>query len=289
MGLCVKHWSSVVLYYEWLSVWIQEYKVWGGYFYNRWRKLYVPYFTFFTILLLTLKILHIPGVDFGEFIKLIYLCQGFLVTEAPGVGHLWFITAIFACYWITPLIQKISSWSDGKYNGILLLIVGFLSFGILIKGIGGYAWSYAWFFNYVVGYFLAKANKRIRLGYLFSSCIFLTFVLLRITWPDIIDNTNINVAFHAYLAHIIFILFILASRLISQEDIVYPFKIIEKYSLYIYLVHYPFTRCPWTVVGLTNSVLLDIITLIAAITLSTCFIYIISRYVGMFVDKVIDN
>lgn len=261
---------------------------WGGYFYSRWRKLYIPYFVFFVVILLLLKILHVPGASFEDFIKLTYLCQGFLITHSLGLGHLWFITAIFACYWLTPLLQKITSWKQGNVNGVLLLIFGLLSFGLFYKGFG-YGWYYAWFFNYIVGYLLAKINIKYRYTYLLISSGLLLLIVFKITWPDIIKGTSINLALHGYLAHVLFILFIVGSKLIKREELIQPLKLIEQYSLYIYFVHYPFTRVPWTVVGSTSSVSLDIIILILAITLSTVLLKILSNYSGMIVDKILNE
>lgn len=226
---------------------------------------------------------------FEDFVKLTYLCQGFLVTKSPGLGHLWFITAIFACYWTTPLLQRITSWREGKYNSVIIILIGLLSISILCKDIGGYAWYYAWFFNYSVGYLIARINYKYKVSYLLISLGIFIFILYNINWLDIIEGTNLNVAFHAFLAHIIFILFLFGSKLVITEEVIQPFKLIEKYSLYIYIVHYPFTRVPWSVVGYTDNIILNILILLTVIILLMILLRLISKYTGILIDKILSK
>ncbi len=77
---------------------------------NRVRKIYFPYIIF-TIVIIMLDILLLD-YDINPVQLFIYMfgIQGLPYISGlsiPGLGHLWFITAILLCYLITPVIQYI--------------------------------------------------------------------------------------------------------------------------------------------------------------------------------------
>lgn len=259
---------------------------WDTFFFKRWKKLYIPYIIFIVVIVLALWIFLNEKVQFVEIIKHIYLCHGFIGNAFSGAGHLWFITAIFACYWITPLLQKVIS-IGGKSSSVLLIFFGFLSFLFLSTSTisNPLIWWYSWFFNYTVGYFLSRSTEKVKYIYFFISMVFLIFIIFSISWNDLLEwKTPINVAFHACTAHVVFIIFILISRVIPLKKVIQPFCVIEAYSFYIYLVHYAFTMNPWSVVNLTNSVVLNVFLLGVFIFISTFVLSFLSKYVEKGLD-----
>lgn len=291
---CECRWSSV------LNIGVQLFFVMSGYlfgyqhidngswFYKRWRKLFIPYIVFVGVLMFFLQMLSIQPIEFEEVIKYSFLCHGFLGSELKGAGHLWFITAIFVCYWITPVLQYIT---NSKYSsiisGILLLVLSFFSFLLFTKYDFSILWQYSWFFNYTAGYLLAKSHIKLKIFYFVVSILFIVLTMQVITWNDILQNNSVNMAFHAFGAHFVFLLFIFCSRLFELKRVIQPFDVIERYSLYVYLVHYPFTRTPWSLVGCTDSWVLNLLIIIAVIIVSAATLYIFSRHIGKVVDNII--
>lgn len=265
---------------------------WDSFFFKRWKKLYIPYIIFFVFIVLALKLFHIEKIRLDEVIKVIYICHGYIGTAFTGAGQIWFITAIFACYWITPILQKITSFLDGRYVGAILILLGLMTFLLLTFSFSTspVARWYSWFFNYAVGYFLSRSKESIKYIYLGISTLFLIIVLSILSWGDLLNwNTWISVSFHAFSAHVVFLAFILGSKVLKPIKVLIPVSLIEVYSYYIYFVHYPFTLGPWSIIGATNNLALDIILLVIVVAICTAILFYLSKYVEKALDWVLAN
>ena len=265
---------------------------WDSFFFKRWKKLYIPYIIFFVFIVFALKIFHIEKIRLEEVIKVIYLCQGYIGTAFTGAGQIWFITAIFACYWITPVLQKITLSGGGKFVGIILIVISLITFLLLTfnYSTSPVARWYSWFFNYAVGYFLSRTKESIKYLYFGISTVFLIIVLSILSWGDLLNwNTWISISFHAFSAHVVFLAFIFGSKVLKPLKVLMPVSLIEVYSYYIYFVHYPFTLGPWSIIGVTNNVGLDIVLLIIVIAITTAILFYLSKYVEKALDWVLTN
>ncbi len=120
------------------------------------------------------------------------------------------------------------------------------------------------------------------------SICFLVFVLSIISWSDIANwNCLVNISFHAFSAHAIFLVFVLGSKVLKPTKVLKVFGIIEVYSYYIYFVHYPFTLGSWSFVGITNNMVLDMLLLIMIITISTTILVYLCKYVEKGLDWIL--
>jgi peptidoglycan/LPS O-acetylase OafA/YrhL len=259
----------------------------GDWFYKRWRKLYIPYILYVGIIVLLLLIFHVQEVRLVSILKLVFICQGFFSPGIKGVGQLWFITAIFACYCITPLLHLLTRRVKHNSVGLLLMVFGAISIGLFSRTNFGFLWYYSWLFNYLVGFFLARTNYLYKTVYLILSLLILIYLLWGISWEDIMLKENICIALHAYAAHTIFLASIYGSKIFNLKKIIWPFTIIDSYSFFIYFVHYPFTRTPWSLVGYSGSLLFDILLLIIVITIAVSILNVLTKYVGVIIDHIV--
>lgn len=69
---------------------------WGLWYWNRFKKLYVPCFIY---CLIVLTLLHYrAGTD-------VTIYNYFTISAVDGIDHLWFMKAILLCYLITPVLS----------------------------------------------------------------------------------------------------------------------------------------------------------------------------------------
>ena len=154
---------------------------WKGFFVKRIKKVYVPFVVFLLFMFLVYWLLE-PNVINGEK-SIVYLLnlQGFdsinrLVGGGiPYLSHLWFITILFCCLFITPVLQ----WA--RRFGLWSIIVVTLLFAINLWHLHQ---TPLYILLYALAYFLASSSSRIKKYYALFSIICCLVCIPFLTWHD---------------------------------------------------------------------------------------------------------
>lgn len=163
-----------------------------------------------------------------------------------GLGHLWFITAIFICYLTTPILQAFRNIASIA----LLLILGYgvLQYVVLKHDL----LIFEPIFIYSIGYMFVNANKKVRTITLSILVIITTLVTLHIDWTQILKYDGIpNRMLHAFGGisfSLIFIITLSKFNNLTKSKIVAWF---DRYSYEIYLLHHPFIIGPLSLIAVT--------------------------------------
>ena len=234
---------------------------WKKYYKKRFVKIYIPFIVFFICVLP----LYISRDLFSTKLTIIHILnlQGLFGTY-PGITHLWFLTAIMLCYFITPILQKLK-----KYSTIFLvvgLILVTLNYAVFKKQIT----RIDWFFLYSVGYFYPNIKPYMKTTFNILVVIAFVFILFNFSWPKLLDYNGVYTrVFHDVLAFLIVFNAITFFKWFKITNI-HPFiRQFDKYSFYVYITHHIFILGPFSLVYLTRFLLLNIAIIIAMIILAT--------------------
>lgn len=226
-------------------------------------KLYPP-FLFFIAFALPLIFVFQPEL-FSIKKVLFYLlnCQYFLGTEQyDELDHLWFLTTIFICYLITPLLQKVYNLKYGRCSiivvGLLMVVNYYVTNGKL-----------DWFFLYTFSYLLFRLKKTVDWGFIVVLYVLLSILLLKINWTHILSVDWVRLSTFDICSLLIVILSLRIFTYFQYKDSTKVVKWISNYSFEIYIVHNFFIHGTFSCSYLTDSVLLNVcIILFVSITLA---------------------
>lgn len=189
-----------------------------------------------------------------------------LLSENEGLGHLWFVSIIFLCYILVPYIKNKTNMQIKKMIIILFFTqIGLVSFLSILKVNPARVYSLIFFIiTFFVGVLLnpdrkckseniSKTNICILFIIIFGLRFFSTFIfnsqdVLYINM--IIPMCNLILCIYTFF----FYSFIYNTFLIGKDK---KFTFFDDYSYYIFLVHYPLTVKPFSIIS--NNVLIDFI------------------------------
>lgn len=233
---------------------------------KRIRKIILPYYVFliFYILLCSLYGLY----SFNNLIRNMF--PYFLNIQAftlriEGTGHLWFITIIFLCYLITPLLYKSSSYI---YKKNIMILCGSIVIQILIsyvnKNLG--EWIF-YILLYINSYYYFKNNllKTPRNSLILIIICITIRILGRYLFNDTIFYSNVIVLYTQTIIALLAFKIICNFRLKRNRILEY----INNICYEIYLSHYIFIIGSFSIIYLTSNIIVNIfigliITLISA-------------------------
>lgn len=214
---------------------------WKDWFFNRLKKLYIPFaiFLIFTIPILS----RTESITLKQIVVYIFNLQG-LLGNIPGITHLWFMTAIMVCYIITPILQKLKSHSSVCF--LLLVITAILEYGIFQIRLG----NFSWFFLYSACYFYPNMKKNSQIGIWIISIVITAYMsIFIIDWETILQYNNwINRLFHDILGLTIILTGIRLSFILKMTTIPKVLSIIDKHSFPIYITHHVFLLGPIAII-----------------------------------------
>lgn len=136
-----------------LSGWLyghKKLKYWRSFAFSRFLKIYIPYLTFVLPALGLFLIFHPDKITGLKVLVYVLNLQGFTGCEL-GLNHLWFVTAIVACYCFLPLLQFFRRYRLGAVILCWTLLV--LDF-VMFKG------RLYWLPLFAISYYLASAGRR---------------------------------------------------------------------------------------------------------------------------------
>lgn len=222
-------------------------------------RILIPYY----LLLIIITILY--SICFKNDISLNYviqnlLCVQWITSGIPHTGHLWYITCILICYFITPLLQKISSYINKKYLIFVFLVITFLFCYTIGRILTLNLFS---IFVYVLGYTVSKK-------YVLFQCSSNTWKMTAIVIVGLfveIARIVFDIFKLPYLSvlgepiKLLFAVSIICFCLLISEKIKVNcvVKFIDHYSYYFYLTHHIWVLGKLSVMSLTPNIFLNII------------------------------
>lgn len=202
--------------------------------------------------------------------------QGFFGTTL-GLSHLWFLSVIMICYFITPILQK---FRNQNFKKIFLILLGLMICSVAIsfanKQIGRYLFICL---VYVFAYYYSSLKLNIiSVKNIYVYALIILAIILRIIGKKYLDNTIIYTNFIVLLTHTliamgIFILFKKININLKNKIILKLIDNIDNISLYVYIVHYIFCVGPIDIVNKWSYQ--SILEIILTIFLSTVIAFIL--------------
>lgn len=242
---------------------------------RRFMKLYPPLFIF---LICAFSILFAAYPELFSFKKvLLYFmnCQYFLGREQyQELDHLWFMTTIFICYLITPVLQRINNW------GIFPILVIAVIMGLNYYVSNG---KFDWLLLYSIAYLLFRQSKVVSLKVVFAMIIVVASVLPLLTWDHII-----SVDWQRLLVYDLtsMLLLILSLRLFIHFNWGKTSRVIEwisAYSFELYIVHNFFLHGRFSCSHLTSVIPVNIFVVIVISVFSAIILKSASNHMSKFI------
>ena len=198
-------------------------------------------------------VLNLQGLMFLDWRRF----TGLLGGEITNLGPLWFMTVIMLCYLCVPVLQWVRE-SANRDNHIIYIIVLFClytAFGMIELCIGFHGFYFAAF---IAGYFLSSYHENgKRLGnviVILICCAVLLMQVVRLFMQKAIDDSVVYLTYigfsHSFLG---LSLLLVVTEVYQANKRFFLFgnniviQILDKYSVYIYLVHQLFCSRPWNV------------------------------------------
>lgn len=204
---------------------------WGLWYWNRFKKLYVPCFIY---CLIVLTLLHYrAGTD-------VTIYNYFTISAVDGIDHLWFMKAILLCYLITPVLSFIRRWP--LLFSILLLGAGIVEFGCLRI----HYEEFSWIWLYSLGYLFPNLKKTSK--YVFAGIFLLSAIAVSVT-RVFVQQRIISDVWHYCWGLSLCLLGVLSLKHLTYQGC--SAKVISKidqYSFYIYITHHIYLIGPLAIV-----------------------------------------
>lgn len=257
MGLDIECWGSSLFCDSGYLYGTKEISNWKMWFVKRVEKIYIPFILFVFVMLTLYACFSDISIKFSFVIKYLLNIQG-IIGGVNGLGHLWFITAIFLCYLVVPILQRLKKWSD--WILLFLLFVGILQYVF----IHFYLIYFSWFFLFSSGYFYAAASDQGKRWFRIGMLIGLIMVCMIIGWKDIIDYDSwLNGLFHALLGFVIVAYGGLSLVWLKMENGKLV-KWFDNLSFDIYMTHHVFCLGSFSLIKFTPYSILNIALILVA-------------------------
>lgn len=239
-------------------------------------KVLVPY-SIFSIIICLIEVLFLKshytfGTIFANTIGIgVYTGNYYLIS------HTWFVTYILICYLLLPLFSKILN-KTFKKNCVYFLMTCFVLYILQYYGIVNV--KAAWIVNFLLGYFYCKSYNNSKNRKMVEIAIFALFILVfplalvyqegyNVSLPNFLNDNALYIMDygHVLLGSILFItLYKLFNKINIKYNIILKFS--DKYSYYIYLVHQVFILYSFSLLFITNYLLLNLVLIFIAIIIS---------------------
>lgn len=289
---------------QFMNVGVPIFLILSGYLYGRktihhtWQwckrqvlKIVIPTYVYYVLMMLVLVCIGELGPITPHGILFHFLnLQGFTGEGGFGnvfTGHLWFITFILICYFLTPLLQKLRSRISIGWVCVGLVFLSVLEiFIVLSVGTRAFSGSTPYVFAYIFAYFFtAKRDGAISLpAYCGLSVAMLASVVLRLLTKGAADAVQSVILGRVYVnvvaiyTHIIlgfwifFTLYRICQFCAGVVARLQPvLSILGDYSFAVYITHNMLMIGVFNVYGLTGNLLLDTLIFVL-LTIITAYI-----------------
>ena len=212
----------------------------------------------------------------------------FAVGTIKGIGHLWFVSAILFCYFVTPYLAAFRDYISQKIVGKQLILLLALFCIVSIVGVFTNGFTPGNICCYMLGYFMAVYVKRygekvIKISFILSllPCIVSNAIYIFLKYVNGIDMqgvfSHVTLYSHMFLAFSIVTLLIITFGNIKKRRI---YEWSDNYSYEVYIVHQLFILSPFTMLTLTTDVTLNIIIATITIFISGYILGIVNKRVS---------
>lgn len=196
-----------------------------------------------------------------------------------GLRHLWFVTAIFFDYYITPFLQKMRKHADiNILFGISLLLLSYCCLP------GPIVFIMSWFVIYSIGYLYVSSKHQKRWILTIISIELITILICSQSgWSSVTQYFNpIGRCLHDFggLCLVLLPLFLFRNIRIPLPAIV---GILDKYSFQIYLIHYIIIIGPFSLAFYFGKMQYNILLIL----LSTAFGTFVFCQINHFLSSII--
>lgn len=248
--------------------------------YSRFRKICIPLYIYIIFIILSAVLLKQTNLKyiFVYFINLQGL--GFIIHKInfnllPGTSHLWFLTVLMFCYFLTILMKKI----ERNYLKSMKSFLLFLLTAVIIHCITSFLGiTLNYFIIYFIGYFLGRYLTDLSTKNYFLITLFMVLaMILRLTGKYNFDGTILYNEIIVMLTQDVLSIWIFLSLFFIHEKYPVLFEktanlkgviLFDNLSYYIYLVHYTFLTGYFSVSYLTTNKILGILYFIVLSFLS---------------------
>lgn len=259
---------------------------------KRWIKLCIPMYYLYAFLMLfnilndrpqviqTIPeyLLDLQGIEF--------IITGLKSYQINGMEHLWFLTAIMACYFLLIPVKKVEKREDGKENVriVLLFVVLFLADILFVYT---FRVQLSYFITFFLGYVLAgRISKLGKQQYILLSVAMILAVLTRLICKSWVDGTVLYNDLVVPFTHIVLAFWIFgtvqfaarcapgALKACAENQVI---TLLDKFSLYLYMTHYMFLVGPLYVSHLSVSLPMQLLVFLLGAFVSGMLLKTISE------------
>lgn len=211
-----------------------------------------------------------------------------------GGGHLWYIPYCIFCYLITPFLSRY--FENRKY--VIERFVVLSLFTIVITETFFNYFNSAWIFCYILGFFLGKILEDERTNLFRNISLFVVAVAVLSNSIQIVQDYVLRLELdgiaaslygrfcnyaHVFLGVALFIVFKYIFFSVLKNGCPSSIKKLclysDKYSYDIYLVHQFIILGPFSLMNLTNNIVLNLVLIMAIIVVSSTFVSFVSRQI----------
>lgn len=245
-------------------------KTWYG---KKLQRILIPYYIYLLIII-PVYLIIIGSVPIGQLIGYALNLQVF-TGYISGLEHLWYVTIIMICYFLTPMLQKLNI-SSHKYNEFVyyFLLFAFCSFiqaMLLLIPVDLNPWIVGPnLITYILGYYTSRRynlNVPFRV-ILMLSAITLIFVLLN--FVTVKFNSIVVDILHILLGCLIFLSLYYFIPLFSKKRENYSLiRFVNTYSYEIYITHHLYIIGAMSLMTLTDIKLINILTIVVIVSCSS--------------------
>jgi len=272
----------------WLNVGVQVFLFMSGFLFGgkhinnisfwyqkRFKKILIPYYIYI-IIVLPIYFLLIGEVSITKTLGYALNLQGITGT-LNGLGHLWFLTVIMLCYFITPGLQilNISRKENKELKYYLLLAV--LCLGIQTLSFFLPFSSDPWIIGpgiitYILGYYTSKRYEGRIPNKIFLLLLLGTLMIVPLNLFTFLPGLTIIFT----ISHILIgsLIFVGLYKLISEKNVLLKenFQVIrqlDKYSFEIYITHLIYIIGPFALIKLTTFSVVNVLLILLLILISS--------------------
>ena len=223
---------------------------------KRFLKLYPPFLVFIAFALPLLFVFQPEVFSLKKVALYLLNCQYFLGKgQYDELDHLWFLTTIFICYLVTPILQRISDSKFGRYSSVMVGTLMIANYYITNGKID-------WLFLYAFSYFLFRFKKVVDWWAVAILLGLLSIPLTQINWVHILNVDWVRLSAFDICSLLIVILALRAFTYSRFGGCPHVVKWISNYSFEIYIVHNFFIHGTFSCSYLTNSILINVCTIL---------------------------
>lgn len=262
---------------------------------KRFSKILIPYYVvFLTVALFQLLFKR-------EYFNIFRFGGGiFLRTKLAGGEHLWFVSMILFCYFLTPILQAYRD--EYENNRLNFLIVSMLEviFVSIFCGLYDRYFNPAWVSCYTIGYAIGWNKQKSFFSDKLTSGIFAVLAIIGNAIQIYIDNI-VHIQFYGYIKiaydyfcnynHVFLGVFLFLVMLnvfnkinyLNNPKLISFLKITDEYSYEAYLVHQFLILGPFSLMALTSIKMANVLIIIISICLLA---WLLKKSEGFLMNKI---